>query len=153
MGAVWFYHLTRRPLEATLPMLLDKSRAAGWHVVVRGTDPGRIDWLDEKLWLSPAESFLPHARAGGDFDADQPVLLTAGEEMTNRPACLMAIDGAPVGADEVKALERTCILFDGNDQAALAHARGQWKALTDAGCPAAYWSEESGKWEMKRETG
>jgi DNA polymerase-3 subunit chi len=42
-----------------------------------------------------------------------------------------------------------CILFDGLDGEALSHARGQWKALTDAGCAARYWSEESGKWEEK----
>ena len=40
---------------------------------------------------------------------------------------------------------------DGNDPAALDIARGQWKALTDAGCAAQYWSEESGRWEKKAE--
>ncbi|MCW8843703.1 MAG: DNA polymerase III subunit chi, partial [Rhodobacteraceae bacterium] len=29
--------------------------------------------------------------------------------------------------------------------------RGQWKSLTDAGCAAQYWSEESGRWEKKAE--
>ena len=29
MGAAYFYHLTRQPLEATLPMLLEKSLGAG----------------------------------------------------------------------------------------------------------------------------
>ena len=38
MGVAYFYHLTRQPLEVTLPMLLGKSLAAGWRVVVRGTD-------------------------------------------------------------------------------------------------------------------
>ena len=45
MGAAFFYHLTQRPLEATLPMLLEKARGAGWRVAVRGTDEGRLDWL------------------------------------------------------------------------------------------------------------
>ena len=40
MGAAYFYHLTRRPLEATLPMLLGKAQQAGWRVAVRGTTPG-----------------------------------------------------------------------------------------------------------------
>ena len=54
---------------------------------------------------------------------------------------------------EVQALERVCVIFDGNDPAALDIARGQWKALTDAGCAAQYWSEESGRWEKKAERG
>ncbi|MBS0124229.1 DNA polymerase III subunit chi [Thetidibacter halocola] len=153
MGAVYFYHLTRQPVEVTLPMLLDKSLAAGWRVAVRGTDPARMDWLDQKLWLGPEEQFLPHGLAGGDHDADQPVLLTVGPGEANNPACLMAIDGAEVSVDEVQRLERVCILFDGHDDSALGVARAQWKALTGAGCRALYWSEESGRWQKLRETG
>lgn len=150
MGAAYFYHLTRQPLETTLPMLLGKARQAGWRVAVRGDDANRIAWLDEKLWLGPEDGFLPHGIAGGPHDADQPILLTVGGT-SNEPACLMTIDGADVTAEEVQHLERVCILFDGNDDASVQTARGQWKALTDAGCAAQYWSEESGRWEKKAE--
>ncbi|WP_068112021.1 DNA polymerase III subunit chi [Tropicimonas marinistellae] len=152
MGQALFYHLTRHPLEATLPMLLEKSLQRGWRVVVRGTDEGRLQWLDQKLWLGPEEGFLPHGLAGGPHDADQPVLLTTAESSPNGAGCLMAIDGAAVSETEVEALERVCILFDGHDQAAVQHARGQWKALTGAGASAQYWSEESGRWQMKAES-
>jgi DNA polymerase-3 subunit chi len=63
----------------------------------------------------------------------------------------MAIDGADVSAEEVQSLQRVCILFDGNDDAAVQVARGQWKALTGAGCAAQYWSEAGGRWEKKAE--
>ncbi|WP_170330754.1 DNA polymerase III subunit chi [Ruegeria arenilitoris] len=151
MGAVYFYHLTRQPLEQTLPVLLDKARQAGWRIAVRGTDPARLDWLDEKLWLGPDDGFLPHGRAGGPHDAMQPILLTTETTAANDPSCLMAIDGAAVEPDEVEASERVCILFDGNDQSAVQAARVQWKALTSAGCSAQYWSEDSGRWEKKAE--
>jgi DNA polymerase-3 subunit chi len=153
MGAVYFYHLTRRPLEDTLAVLLGKSRAAGWRVEVRGRSEGRMDWLDQKLWLGPEEGFVPHGRAGGAQDADQPILLTVtGERAGNDPACLMAMDNAEVTPEEVAALERVCILFDGHDADAVQAARVQWKALTGAGCAAQYWSEESGNWEKKAES-
>lgn len=151
MGAVYFYHLTRQPLEQTLLLLLDKARQAGWRIAVRGTDPARLDWLDEKLWLGPDDGFLPHGRAGGPHDAMQPILLTTETTAANDPSCLMAIDGAAVESDEVEASERVCILFDGNDQSAVQAARVQWKALTSAGCSAQYWSEDSGRWEKKAE--
>ncbi|MAE91893.1 MAG: DNA polymerase III subunit chi [Pelagibaca sp.] len=151
MGAAYFYHLTQRPLESTLPLLLEKSLAAGWRVAVRGTDPGRMDWLDQRLWMGPEDGFLPHGQAGGKHDALQPVLLTVQEALPNDPACLMAVDGAQVAPEEVNRLERVCILFDGHDGMALDAARGQWRALTGAGCKAQYWSEESGRWEKKAE--
>ena len=150
MGAAYFYHLTRAPLEETLPILLEKSLSAGWRVAVRGRDAARLDWLDRQLWLGPEERFLPHGIAGGPQDADQPVLLTL-DGAANDPACLMAVDGAEVAAEEVQRLERVCILFDGHDGDAVAQARLQWKALTGAGCAAQYWSEESGRWEKKAE--
>ncbi|NOD34087.1 MULTISPECIES: DNA polymerase III subunit chi [unclassified Ruegeria] len=151
MGAVYFYHLTRQPLEHTLPVLLDKAWQAGWKIAVRGTDPARMDWLDEKLWLGPEDGFLPHGREGGPHDAEQPILLTTGSKAANGASCVMVVDGALVEAEEVTAMERVCILFDGNDDIAVQHARGQWKSLTAAGCSAQYWSEESGRWEKKAE--
>lgn len=151
MGAAYFYHLTRGPLEETLPVLLGKARGAGWRIAVRGSDPQRMSWLDERLWQGAPDSFLPHGLAGGPHDALQPVLLTTGPEAANAPDCVMAVDGSAVSAEEVQALQRVCILFDGTDPEAVQHARTQWKSLTDAGCSAQYWSEESGRWEKKAE--
>lgn len=149
MGAVYFYQLKGSPLEATLPMLVGKARAAGWRVLVRGSDETLLKRLDEVLWQGPEDAFLPHGRAGGPHDADQPVLM--GDVPSDGFACVMSVAGADVSEQEVQALERVCILFDGLDDAALDHARGQWKALTDAGCQAQYWAQEDGRWTMKAE--
>jgi len=146
MGEVYFYHLTRQPLEAALPQLLKRARSAGWRVVVRGSSKNRLTWLDEKLWLD--EGFLPHGVTGTGFDADQPILLTEAEGM-NGAECLVAFDGADVTPEEVTQMTRTMVVFNGHDGEALQIARGQWKALTGAGTAAQYWSQESGAWEMK----
>ena len=151
MGAAYFYHLTRKPLDETLPMLLEKARGAGWRVAVRGCDPDRLAWLDERLWQGRDDSFLAHGLQGGPHDVLQPILLTSAQDAANKAECVMAIDGALVSASEVGSLERVCILFDGTDPEAVQQARGQWKSLTDAGCSAQYWSEESGRWEKKAE--
>ena len=151
MGAAYFYHLTSASVEQPLPMLLTKARSAGWVVEVRGRDRPAMERLDQALWGGPAEGFLPHGLAGGDHDAEQPILLTIGTGAANAPTCLMSVHGGDISADEVQAAERTCVLFDGHDGDALAHARVQWKTLTDAGCSAQYWSQDSGRWEKKAE--
>lgn len=152
MGAVFFYHLTSSPLEVALPPLLEKSRAAGWRVLVRMTSPERLDWLDQKLWLTGDESFLAHGIAGGPHDADQPILLTLGAAIPNHADCIMVADGAELTETEANTAQRACILFDGNDPQAVDAARGQWKRLTDAGCPAQYWAQQEGRWVKKSET-
>jgi DNA polymerase III subunit chi len=152
LGAVYFYHLTQASLEETLPMLLGKAVQAGWNVAVRGTREARLDWLDQKLWQGAGDSFLPHGVAGGPHDADQPVLLTTATSAANKASCVMAVDGAAVTSEEIGALERVCIIFDGTDTEAVQQARSQWKELTAAGCSAQYWSQESGRWEKKAES-
>ena len=151
MGAVYFYHLTDSPLEATLPMLIGKARNAGWRVLVRGREPALLKRLDDVLWTMSDEGFLPHGMAGGPHDADQPVLL--GDVPVDGFGCVMSVGGADVNADEVSAVARTCILFDGHDGAALDHARGQWRTLTEAGCAAQYWAQDGGRWTKKAEKG
>lgn len=152
MGAALFYHITRSPVEVVVVTLLTRALAQGWRVELRGTDPARMAALDDRLWQGPAEGFLPHGLAGGPQDALQPVLLTtAPGPAANDPQAVMALDGAAVTAAEVATHQRVWILFDGNDLAAVEQARAQWRALTGAGAPAQYWSEESGPWEKKAE--
>ncbi|MGR3468939.1 MAG: DNA polymerase III subunit chi [Shimia sp.] len=148
MGAVFFYHLTERTLAETLPTLLTRALGAGWRVAVRGPDAATLEDLDRALWTYDADSFLPHAMAGGAQDAAQPVLLTTGTA-GNDPQCVMTIDGAALAPDEVARLERACILFDGHDDGAVATARDQWRTLTGAGLEAAYWATEGGSWVKK----
>ncbi|SMO57254.1 DNA polymerase III subunit chi [Paracoccus laeviglucosivorans] len=149
MGSALFYHLTRSGPAQLLQTLLGKSLQAGWRVEVRGRDRARQVGLDETLWL--AEGFLPHGLAGGPHDARQPVLLTVeGQDAGNQPRCLIAVDGAEVQGAECAALERACIVFDGNDPDALDRARAQWRTLKAAGVTAEYWSEADGRWERKQ---
>ena len=145
MGEAYFYHLTRNAVDVTLCQLLTRCLAQSWRVAVRGGDPDRLAWLDDRIWLGA--EFLPHGFAGGADDARQPILLTTGP--AGDRDCLMAVDGADVSPDEVTRLSRTSILFDGTDGEAVSRARSQWTALTEAGCAARYWSEEGGSWEEK----
>lgn len=149
MGSVLFYHLTRSGPKQLLPALIGKSLQAGWRIELRGRDRAAQAALDESLWQG--DGFLPHGLAGGPHDPRQPVLLTIeGQAAANAPACVISLDGAAVSAEEVAALERVCILFDGNDPSALDGARGQWRVLKAAGAAAEYWSEAGGRWERKQ---
>ncbi|MCC5969333.1 MAG: DNA polymerase III subunit chi [Pararhodobacter sp.] len=148
MAVARFYHLTQDPLEGLLPVLIGKAFEGGLRVALRGSDPARMTALDSQLWRG--DGFLPHGLAGGPHDADQPALLCSDDrpapDLPNQPGCLITLDAAPVGADEAQALERLCIVFDGLDPQAVEAARGQWRALTQAGVAAEYWSRASGRW-------
>ena len=151
MAEVWFYHLTGTPLDMALLRLLPQALGRGWRIELRGRDRARMEELDRALWLGPEEGFLAHGLAGGAHDARQPVLLTvAGQPAANAPACLMAVDAAPVAMDEVPGLARACVVFDGTAEAELAHARALWLEVRAAGHAAQYWAEENGRWVKKQ---
>lgn len=148
MGVVMFYHLTQSSLEETARTLLARSQQAGWRVMLRGVDQGRLKNLDRYLWQGEDDAFFAHGLEGGPHDAEQPILLGLGP-IANGAQALMTIEGAAIDPTEATSLERVFVLFDGQDEDAVAAARVQWKAVTGAGLAAQYWSEESGRWEKK----
>ncbi|KEP68554.1 DNA polymerase III subunit chi [Thioclava dalianensis] len=151
MGLINFYHLTQSAPEQVLSNLASRALEQGWKIELRGRDLARLEQLDLALWSLGETSFLPHGMAGGPHDVLQPILLTMAPSGDGRQA-VMAVDGAEVAASEADTHERVWILFDGHDPEALQKARAQWKALTSEGAKAAYWSEESGRWQKKAES-
>jgi DNA polymerase III subunit chi len=148
---VLFFHLTRSSVEQTARTLLARALKQGWRVMIRGTDPARLDHLDRQLWLGPEEDFIAHGRAGGPYDSLQPVLLSDSGDPVNDPSAVMLLDGAAVDIGQAQVLERVWVLFEGEDTERRDLARGQWRQVTGAGLAAQYWSEESGRWDMKME--
>jgi DNA polymerase-3 subunit chi len=148
MSALWFYHLERSALEAALPPLLEKCLQRGWRAIVRGTIAERIELLDGVLWTWKEEAFLPHGVEGRDPMERQPILLTTRPGAANGARALFLVDGAE--PDDIEGFERASIMFDGRDEAAVVHARLQWKAAKDAGHDIAYWKETAaGRWEKQ----
>ena len=159
MGEVRFYHLTERPLEQVLPVMLEKSLERGWRVVVRGTDPARIEVLSARLWTYGDASFLPHGTATDGQAARQPVWMCCDPPNSeganpNNANTLFLIDNAEADAGELAAMEMVAVLFDGLDEAAVAKARAQWRMVADAGLKAVYWAQNpGGAWVKRHETG
>lgn len=150
MTDVLFYHLTQTPLERTLPDLLEKSLQRGWLVLVKGGDVARLGFLDSALWTYRDDSFLPHGMEDASAE-NQPIYLTTGDKEPNNANILMLVDGAKYQVEKMGAYERVCILFDGNDEAAVADARVSWKATTQENYRAVYWAQEDGRWVQKVE--
>lgn len=150
MTEIRFYHLTRHRLEQALPELLQKATARGMRVVVTAGSDDRLHHLDEVLWTYDPGSFLPHGRAGGAFDSEQPVLLAIDPVRTNNADVLMLTEGGAV--DDLSGFSLCCDLFDGRDDAAVAAARDRWKQARDAGHVLSYWQQDdNGRWALKAE--
>lgn len=149
MTEILFYHLQRQPLEKVLPQLLEKSIERGWRVVVQASSDERIEALDAHLWTCRDDNFLAHGTYRESEPAMQPVLLTVNEDNPNGATVRFLIDGAQVPGDAAS-YQRIVLLFDGDDDDAVAAARARWSEAKAQGFEATYWqADESGRWQKK----
>jgi DNA polymerase-3 subunit chi len=149
MTEVVFYHLIRKPLEKALPELLEKSYERGWRVVVQAASDERVDALDSHLWTYNDANFLPHGTARENDAPLHPILLTTAEHNPNGATVRFLIDGVPMPPDAA-AYDRIVLMFDGEDEDAVASARSHWTEAKAQGFELAYWQpDEQGRWVKK----
>lgn len=146
---ILFYHLQHQPIERVLPTLLEKSLERGWRVIVQSSSEERVEALDAHLWTYRDSSFLPHGTVRGGDAAEQPVLLTTESDNRNGANVRFLIDGAPL-PDNPGDYDRIVLMFDGDDEAAVAAARQHWKTAKELGFGATYWqADDQGRWVKK----
>ena len=81
--------------------------------------------------------------------AAQPVLLTVNDGNPNAANVRFLIDGAPVPAD-AGSYQRIVLVFDGEDEDAVAAARSAWSDVKAKGYDAIYWQPDAqGRWVKK----
>ncbi len=142
----WFYHLESQPLQAVLPVLLEKTLARGWRACLRFSTPERLETIDSALWTYRDESFLPHGTARDGPAASQPVFLTLDAGNPNGAQALFLLEAAT--ESEPQRFTRVIRLFDGADEEAKAIARTEWKTAKAAGFEVSYWQQDaSGAWK------
>ncbi len=146
----WFYHVEHSSLESAVTPLLDKCLARGWRVVVAGKEE-TLQRLDTALWTWREDSFLPHGR-GRSHPERQPILLQTHAEPANGARVALLLDGSDADAQR---FDRCLVVFGGDDEAARAKARQQYKTASDAGQGARYFQQERGggwkEWSAKPE--
>ena len=149
MTEIYFYHLQSQPIERVLPTLLEKSLERGWRVVVQAASEERIEALDAHLWTFRDDSFLPHGTHKQPEANEQPILLTVNDDNPNRAQVRFLIDDAPE-PDDASPYQRIVLLFDGDDDEAVAAARTRWTQAKEKGLDATYWQPDAqGRWVKK----
>ena len=149
MTEVLFYHLENHTLESVLPKLLEKTVERGWRAVVQASSDERIDTLDAHLWTYRDDSFLPHGTARDRDGAEHPVLLTVDHANPNGAQVRFLVDGAAL-PDDAASYERIVLIFNGEDEDAVAAARLQWTQCKGSGFAVTYWQpDDAGRWQKK----
>ena len=146
MTEVYFYHLQGQPLDRVLPGLLERSLERGWTIVVQAASDERVEALDAHLWTYSDDAFLPHGTAREAQPSAQPILLTISDHNPNGATVRFLIEGAAM-PDDAASYDRIVLMFDGEDEDAVAAARAQWSNCRAKGFDVTYWqTDERGRW-------
>ena len=135
-----FYQLGRDPLAAVLASIATRVLASGGRLLVVTADEAQAEAIDEGLWTSSVESFLPHGLIG----AEQPILISASPEPANGARNVAIVDG--VWRDEALGFDRAFHFFD---DSSIEAAREAWRALKGReGVEPRYWRQEDRRWRQ-----
>lgn len=162
MADIAFYHLVASTQDDALPILLNKTLAAGKKAVVMCNPKGMqnlssVVWsygetLSERGGGGDGEgSWLAHGLAGKDDDdaALCPIWFSGdtGQNLNNAEYGFFLDGHDPASA---QTFERVFILFNGLDDSAVTVARDQWRALKEQGHELSYWAQDDGgAWQKK----
>lgn len=137
-----FYHLTRDPAEKLVPVLAQKTLDGGQRMLLVSGFVGQLEKLSAALWQAGPTSFLAHDLAGGEQDAEQPILISDKCEAGNGARYVALTDGE--WRDEALTFDRAFYLFTAEQ---IDNARAAWRALSakDTVTPR-YWKQDGGRW-------
>jgi DNA polymerase-3 subunit chi len=141
MTEVLFYHLQRQPLERVLPQLLERSVERGWRVVVQAGSEERVEALDAHLWTYRDDSFpaAGTARAGETRGAADPAHHRRAQSEWGDGAFPARRRADPPDAGSY---DRLVLMFNGEDDDAVAAARERWGQAKAQGFEVTYWQPD-----------
>ena len=140
-----FYHLGATPLDRVLPQIAARVVADRGRLLIVAADEERRQQLDRWLWMYAPDSFLPHAQAGSDRDAAQPILISPIVDAANGARFVALVDGE--WREAALGFDRVFHLFD-DDR--IREARLAWTSLADRdGVERRFWKQnDGGRWEQ-----
>ena len=120
----------RSPLPQAAARLAAFHHQAGRRVLILATDPAQAELLDRALWSYDQDSFLPHARAGGPDQDQEPILIATELDNPNQAPVLIA--AAPL-AQMPPGFDHFIQLLPLEDEAGLQTCRECYRELNEAG--------------------
>lgn len=124
-------------VEGIAKLLLRRGRLTP-HVLILCPDDGMMAQLDERLWTIHPESFLAHAVAGPDREANaaQPILLATGINRDNAPEVL--VNGGLEVPEDVSGFAHIVDFVDGWDEGLKQAARERFRTYRQLGLEPTY---------------
>ena len=144
----FFYNASHRDVVADIAWLAENIFKKNNRIVIFCTDQETTEVVDDFLWSTRDDSFIPHSKKKDGKDTFDPILVTADLDGSYDHNVLLALNGGLIKEKDWQRFAKIYYFFDDQDIKEKENARSMWKSFSSLNIDCKYWINEKNKWVL-----
>ena len=144
----FFYNVSHRDVVADIAWLAENIFKKKNRIVIFCTDQETTEVVDDFLWSTRDDSFIPHSKKKDGKDTFDPILVTADLDGSYEHNVLLALNGVLIKEKDWQRFAKIYYFFDDQDIKEKENARSMWKSFSSLNIDCKYWINEKNKWVL-----
>ena len=144
----FFYNMSHRDVVADIAWLAENIFKKNNRIVIFCTDQETTEVVDDFLWSTRDDSFIPHSKKKDGKDTFDPILVTADLDGSYDHNVLLALNGGLIKEKDWQRFAKIYYFFDDQDIKEKENARSMWKSFSSLNIDCKYWINEKNKWVL-----
>ena len=144
----FFYNASHRDVVADIAWLAETIFKKNNKIVIFCTDQETAEVIDDFLWSTRDDSFIPHAKKKSGKGALDPILVTTDLDGCYQHNVLLALNGVLIEEKDWQRFAKIYYFFDDQDNKEKENARSMWKSFSSLDVDCKYWINKKNKWVL-----
>ena len=144
----FFYNAFNRDVVTDIAWLTENIFKKNNKIVIFCSDQETAEVIDDFLWSTREDSFIPHAIKKYGKGALDPILVTTDLDGCYQHDVLLALNGVLIKEKDWKRFTKIYYFFDDQDNKEKENARSMWKSFSSLNIDCKYWINEKNKWVL-----
>ena len=144
----FFYNVSHRDVVADIAWLAENIFKKNNRIVIFCADQETTEVVDDFLWSTRDDSFIPHSKKKDGKDTFDPILVTADLDGSYDHNVLLALNGGLIKEKDWQRFAKIYYFFDDQDIKEKENARSMWKSFSSLNIDCKYWINEKNKWVL-----
>ena len=144
----FFYNVSHRDVVSDIAWLAENIFKKNNRIVIFCADQETTEVVDDFLWSTRDDSFIPHSKKKDGKDTFDPILVTTDLDGSYEHNVLLALNGVLIKEKDWQRFAKIYYFFDDQDIKEKENARSMWKSFSSLNIDCKYWINEKNKWVL-----
>ena len=144
----FFYNASHRDVVTDVSGLAENIYKENNKIIVFCSDQETAEVIDDFLWSTRDDSFIPHTKKKPGKDSLDPILVTTDLDGCYEHDVLIALNGILINEKDWERFAKIYYFFDDQDTKEKENARSMWKSFSSLDIDCRYWINEKNKWVL-----